>query len=132
MSAATGTLPAWRPAMISRHTTPASTTRKARSTTAAATGHGRPAQAMRPATQSPNSATSGQPVTGSRPVQFGTAVSTKPATTAAIYPKIISWACQFSAPNGPAGSTPVAIITSHSGTASAAVRAPPRKNGRKP
>jgi hypothetical protein len=41
------------------------------------------AQARRPAIHSPNSPISGQPVTGSRPVQFGTAVSTKPATTAA-------------------------------------------------
>ena len=39
--------------------------------------------ATRPASHSSASAASGQPLTGSRPVQFGMAVSRKPATVAA-------------------------------------------------
>ena len=50
--------------------------------------------AMRPATQVENSSISGLPCSGSLPVQFGTAVSRKPATTAAMYPNSISWTCQ--------------------------------------
>ena len=50
--------------------------------------------AIRPATQVENSRISGLPCSGSLPVQFGTAVSRKPATTAAIYPNSISWTCQ--------------------------------------
>ena len=42
--------------------------------------------ATRPATQTAASASSGQPTTGSRPVQFGTAVSRNPATTAGTKP----------------------------------------------
>ena len=54
------------------------------STTMATTG---PSQAdtsiaARPASHTTNKATSGAPTTGRRPVQLGTAVSRKPATTA--------------------------------------------------
>ncbi len=38
--------------------------------------------ASRPATHRPNRPASGQPTIGSRPVQFGTAVSRNPAITA--------------------------------------------------
>ena len=69
---------------ISRATTAARATRNKRSTTAA---QGRPSQAemataKRPASQVSRRPSNGGPVTGSRPVQFGTAVSRKPATMA--------------------------------------------------
>ena len=52
--------------------------------------HAETLTAIRPATQVENSRNSGLPCSGSLPVQFGTAVSRKPATTAAIYPNSIS------------------------------------------
>ena len=72
------------PAMISRASTAASAIRKARSmpTTHPAGSHPDSAIAIRPASHSAASAATGQPTTGIRPVQFGTAVSRKPAITA--------------------------------------------------
>ena len=49
---------------------------------------------MRPVSHVANNTASGDPESGKAPVQFGTAVSKKPATAAAANPKIISWACQ--------------------------------------
>ncbi len=73
------------PAWISRITTAASVRRNATSIVAATSG---PILvdsriAIRPANQSATSAASGAPFTGNRPVQFGIAVSRKPATVAA-------------------------------------------------
>ena len=74
----------FRAAITSRPTTPAKTIRKSVSHTAAGA---RPMisetkTAPRPSAHSAQSSASGRPATGNRPVQFGIAVSKKPATTA--------------------------------------------------
>ena len=82
-SNATGTLRRLPPATISRQISPASTIGNAMSMTAA--GHGATEEnimMMRPASHSANSAASGAPESGSRPVQLGTAVSRNPAMAA--------------------------------------------------
>ncbi len=50
--------------------------------------------AIRPASHKAVNTMSGSPEKPRLPVQLGTAVSRKPATAAAMKPKIISWACQ--------------------------------------
>ena len=89
-------LPHFLPAMISRAAAAASSDQEQRidRRRQSPADPGRNADRNRPATQTENSNTSGPPCSGSRPVQFGTAVSRKPATTAAIYPNSISWTCQ--------------------------------------
>ena len=84
------------PATISRAATAASNTRNSESMAAAGPQpiHAEMLTAIRPATQVEKSRTSGLPCNGNLPVQFGTAVSRKPATTAAMYPNSISWTCQ--------------------------------------
>ena len=49
--------------------------------------------AMRPQTQTQKRAANGAPTTGSRPVQFGTEVSKKPATMAGTKPNTSSCTC---------------------------------------
>ena len=72
------------PARISRAMAAQSSARNAQSTTAASAQPIWPdkATATRPASQTENSASKGRPRNGRRPVQFGTAVSRNPATTA--------------------------------------------------
>ena len=77
----TGRLRQLRPARTSRQTTAAKTTRNAESVVAAHSAAGAIIIATRPASQRPVSAISGAPMTGSRPVQLGTAVNRKPAMT---------------------------------------------------
>ncbi len=79
---ATGAFFQLRPATTSRQTAKPSMTGNEISTTKAATGPGATAQAMRPASHSVTRPARGQPLSGNRPVQFGIAVSTKPARTA--------------------------------------------------
>ena len=73
-----------RPATISRAIIAVKTAPKARSRTATITAGNaaETATITRPASHSATSPASGQPTIGSRPVQFGTAVIRKPATTA--------------------------------------------------
>ena len=51
-------------------------------------------QAIRPSSHNPARSASGPPLTGRRWVQFGIAVSRKPATAAITKPNSISWICQ--------------------------------------
>ena len=54
--------------------------------------------AMRPASHTATSVSNGVPWIGSRPVQFGIAVSRKPVTTAGRKPYSISCTCQSIGP----------------------------------
>ncbi len=85
---AIGRLRQLRPARISRRTTTKKIAGKARSTAAAGQApiQTDPAIAARPASQSSIRPASGAPCNGIRPVQFGIAVSRKPATTAPTKP----------------------------------------------
>jgi hypothetical protein len=74
-----------RPAAISVPAASATAARNAQSIAAAATQpiSAEKKTASRPANQTRTRANSGNPCTGSRPVQFGIAVRRKPVTTAA-------------------------------------------------
>ena len=67
---------------------------------AAATSPTMPASrtATRPDSQTANRTNNTGPPTGGRPVQFGMAVSRKPATIADPYPKRSSWECHTTTP----------------------------------
>ena len=69
---------------------------------------------------------------GGRLVQFGIAVSRKPAIAAITKPKSISWICQLSGSNRLGNAVPVANMTIQSASAAAAQSPAARKNGRKP
>ena len=88
------------PARISRAATAPTTGRKLASIIAEGTVPTELGASMtrRPATQSRDSARSGRPATGSRPVQLGMAVIRKPVIAAAAKPNSISWACHSSGP----------------------------------
>ena len=108
-----GKLRQFRPTTISRATTPTSTTGKDRSAAMAihAGTSAESRQAMRPSSHNPASSASGLPLTGSRPVQFGIAVSRKPAIAAITKPNSISWICQASGSNRLGTVVPVANMT---------------------
>ncbi len=128
-----GKFRAFPPAATSRQVTPASATRKAASMSAA-TGPIIPPMntATRPASQIANSSISGRPRTGSRPVQFGIAVSRKPAMTAPTKPNSISCRCQERGSNALGKETSPSSAKTQSVNATIAQAAPPKKNGRKP
>ena len=83
-----------------------------------------------PAATEPASSASGAPLTGSRPVQFGMAVSRKPAIAAITKPNSISWICQVSGSKRLGRAIPVANMMIHSASAIAAQSPAARKNGR--
>ena len=87
---------------------------------------------MRPSSHNPTSTASGAPLTGSRRVQFGMAVSRKPAMAAITKPKSISWICQLSGSNRLGNAVPVTNMTIQSASAVADQMPAARKNGRKP
>ena len=86
----------------------------------------------RPRTHNANSAASGGPAIGSRPVQFGIAVNRNPVITAPAKPNNISWRCQASAPKLDEIVTKPSRASSQMARARIAQSAPPKKNGRKP
>jgi len=124
----------FRPARISRATTPASTAGNERSTTAASPAGTRAEirQAMRPSSHKAASSPSGAPLTGGRPVQLGSAVSRNPAIVAMTKPNSISWMCQASGSKRLGRLPPDAKTTIHTSSAAADHIPPARKNGRKP
>ena len=87
---------------------------------------------MRPSSHNPASSASGLPLTGSRPVQFGIAVSRKPAIAAITKPNSISWICQASGSNRLGRVVPVANMTIQTASATADQRPAARKKGRNP
>src|SRR5207237_5445774 len=89
-------------------------------------------QAIRPSSHSPASVASGAPATGGRPVQFGMAVSRKPAIVAITKPNSISWMCQASGSKWLGTLLPVTNMTIQSNRANADHTPAARKNGRKP
>ena len=96
---------------------------------------GKPAEtatATRPTSQRPASIPSRQPTIGKRPVQFGTAVSRNPATTASRYPKRNSCACHETGSNAVGSAMCPDNISTQNTIASAAHTAAPKKNGRNP
>ena len=133
-AASIGRLRQLRPATISRATTRRNASGKARSTAVAAPAPISPPNrvAARPAAHSSASAASGMPCSGSLPVQFGIAVSRKPATVAAPKPKTISWTCQTAGGSADGSAASPANATSQSGMAIAAQSADARKKGRNP
>ena len=65
---------------------------------------------MRPANHTATRTRSGIPDTGFVPVQFGTAVSMKPETAAAVYPNSISCPCHRWAATEMVGDTMTAFM----------------------
>ena len=124
----------FRPARISRATTPASTAGNERSTTAASHAGTRAEirQAMRPSSHKAASSPSGAPLTGGCPVQLGSAVSRNPAIVAMTKPNSISWMCHASGSKRLGRLPPDAKTTIHTSSAAADHTPPARKNGRKP
>ena len=90
------------------------------------------ATASRPASQSDTSPSKGPPCSGSRPVQFGTAVNRKPAMAATAKPNSISCACHVSGVKAVGIAKTPAISASQSPRPSTAESPARKKNGRKP
>ncbi len=89
-------------------------------------------QAIRPRSHKAARPARGQPRTGRRPVQFGTAVRRNPAIAAITKPNSISWTCQLSGLNLLGKKALLTKTTIHSANAAAAQMPAARKNGRKP
>jgi hypothetical protein len=122
------------PATTSRATTPTSINGNDKSAEIASQG-GKSAEIMqetRPNNHNPARSASGAPFNGRCPVQFGIAVSRKPAIAAITKPNSISWTCQVSGSNRVGIVLPVANMTIHSNSANADHNPAARKKGRKP
>ena len=87
---------------------------------------------MRAASHSPNRAARGPPAIGSRPVQFGIAVSRKPAIAAPAKPNSISCRCQAKGAKTLGNVTAPPKVAIQKASAATAQNAAPKKNGRKP
>lgn len=90
------------------------------------------ATAIRPTNHAVTKTTSGVPLTGVRPVQFGIAVNTKPPRAAAAAPNNISCACQRVGAKDVVSVASPRRIESQIATAIAAPRPAPKKSGLNP
>ncbi len=90
------------------------------------------ATATRPIIQNRTSVPSGQPWSGSRPVQLGMAVRRKPAIAAATNPKISSWKCQAMGSNAVGSAMAPLSVRIQTAMEKQAQRPAARKKGRKP
>ncbi len=88
--------------------------------------------ASRAAAHRPNSASSGFPAIGRRPVQFGIAVSKNPLTAAPTKPNSISWRCQATGSNCVGSWNCPVSEQSHRTSAMRPHVAAPKKNGLNP